>query len=93
MLAYIGPSVAACCYEVGKEVSVMFTNKVVTYSGKKTFLDLKKENISQVKQLGVLASNIEVSTSCTVCEKELFHSFRRDGQKTGRMMAVICMMQ
>jgi uncharacterized protein, YfiH family len=93
MLAYIGPSAGVCCYEVGEEVAIMFGNKVVPYNKKKTFLDLKKENMFQLMQLGVLASNFEVSSSCTICERKLFHSFRRDGQKAGRMMAVICMMQ
>ncbi len=93
MLAYIGPSAGACCYEVDEEVAVIFGNKVVPYPKKKIFLDLKKENMLQLMQLGVLTNNIEVSSSCTICERKLFHSFRRDGRKAGRMMAVICMMQ
>jgi polyphenol oxidase len=92
MLAFIGPSAGVCCYEVGHEVAVMFGNKIVPYSSKKVFLDLKNENKLQLQYQGVPESNIEVSTSCTICEKNLFHSFRRDGQKAGRMMAVIRMM-
>jgi hypothetical protein len=93
MFAYIGPSAGVCCYEVGREVAVMFGNKVVPYDKKKIFIDLKKENTHQLLQQGVLGNNIEVSTSCTICEKGLFHSYRRDGKKSGRMMAVICIMQ
>ncbi len=93
VLAYIGPSAGMCCYEVGREVAVMFGNKVVPYDTKKLFIDLKKENALQLLQQGVSGNNIEVSTSCTICEKELYHSFRRDGKKAGRMMTVICMMQ
>jgi polyphenol oxidase len=93
LLAYIGPSASVCCYEVGGEVAVMFGNKVVPYDNKRIFIDLKKENTLQLLQQGVLGNNIEVSLSCTICEKELFHSYRRDGQKSGRMMAVICMIQ
>jgi polyphenol oxidase len=88
---FIGPSAGVCCYEVGGEVAVMFIDKTVPYK-KKMFLDLKKENMDQLVQLGVFERNIEVSTSCTICEKELFHSFRRDGKKAGRMMAFICQM-
>jgi YfiH family protein len=91
MFVYIGPSAGICCYEVGGEVAVMFGNKIVPYDKKKIFIDLKKENASQLLQQGVLGNNIEVSTSCTICGGELFHSFRRDGKKSGRMMAVICM--
>jgi hypothetical protein len=93
ILAYIGPSAGVCCSEVGEEVAIMFGNKIVPYHEKKIFIDLKNENTLQLLQQGVLGNNIEVSTSCTICEKELFHSFRRDGQKSGRMRAVICMMQ
>ena len=93
ILAYIGPSAGMCCYEIGEEVAILFGNKVVHYKDKKIFLDLKKENMLQLLQQGVSKSNIEVSTSCTICEKELFHSYRRDGMKAGRMIAVICMMQ
>jgi polyphenol oxidase len=92
MLAFIGPSAGACCYEVGDEVAVMFGNKIVPYNSKKVFLDLKNENKLQLQHQGVPESNIEVSTFCTICEKKLFHSFRRDGPKAGRMVAVICVM-
>ena len=55
----------------------------------KILIDLKKENAFQLEEKGVLPDHIELSNHCTICEKELFHSFRRDGKKAGRMMAVI----
>jgi polyphenol oxidase len=88
VLVFIGPSAGKCCYEVGNEVAVLFGKKSVPYS--KTFLDLKNENRLQLLQVGVKAEHIEVSAFCTICEKELFHSFRRDGRNAGRMMAFIC---
>ena len=91
MLVFIGPSAGACCYEVSEEVAVKFANKIVPYNSIKIFVDLKKENASQLKQLGVVTGNIEISVHCTICEKQLFHSFRRDGKSAGRMMAVICL--
>jgi YfiH family protein len=90
LLAFIGPSAGVCCYEVGEEVAVIFKNKIVPYKNKKIFLDLKNENKIQLQQQGILEGNIEVSTYCTICENELFHSHRRDGKKSGRMMAAIC---
>lgn len=90
--AFIGPSAGVCCYEVGEEVAVMFGNKIVPYSNEKIFLDLKKENLLQLQKQGVLEEQIEVHASCTICEKDVFHSFRRDGTKAGRMLAVICLM-
>ena len=91
VLAFIGPSAGVCCYEVNEEVAVKFENKIVPYNSTKIFIDLKKENASQLTQLGVIAENMEISSHCTICEKHLFHSYRRDGKSAGRMMAVICL--
>ena len=91
ILAFIGPSSGVCCYEVNADVAVKFENKIVTYNGSKIFIDLKKENAFQLKQMGVPANNLEISRHCTICEKQLFHSYRRDGTRAGRMMAVICL--
>ena len=89
--AFIGPSAGACCYEVSEEVAVLFNNKIVPYSNQRFFLDLKKENKIQLQKQGLSDINIEVSPSCTICEKEKYHSYRRDGKKSGRMLAIISM--
>ena len=91
VLAFIGPSAGVCCYEVSKEVAVKFENKIVPYNKTKVFIDLKKENEFQLQQQGVVHGNIEISNHCTICEKQLFHSYRREGKNAGRMMAVICL--
>jgi YfiH family protein len=90
ILAYIGPSAGSCCYEVSKDVAVKFENKIVPCNTTKIFVDLKKENAAQLQKQGVRAEDIEVSTHCTICENQLFHSYRRDGRTSGRMMAVMC---
>jgi polyphenol oxidase len=41
--------------------------------------------------LGVPETNIEVSESCTICNADTFHSYRRDGNESGRMMGIIGM--
>ena len=91
VLAWIGPSAGICCYEVGEEVAVKFKNKIVPCVKNKAWIDLKKENAFQLDRLGVAAANIEISSHCTICEPQLFHSYRRDGKNAGRMMAVICL--
>ena len=88
---FIGPSAGLCCYEVGEEVAVKFENKIVSYKNTKVFIDLKKENALQLQKQGLVKGNIEISKHCTICEKQLFHSFRRDGKHAGRMLAVICL--
>ncbi len=89
MIAYIGPSARSCCYEVGEEVADLFAVDYIRKTRDKLFLDLTDANLSQLIQSGVPMSSIEISESCTICKPVLFHSYRRDGQKSGRMLGVI----
>ena len=52
-------------------------------------LDLRASNRWQLMDAGVPESQIEVSDLCTACRADLLFSYRREGAKTGRMMAVI----
>ncbi len=52
-------------------------------------LDLRAANRWQLLDAGVPASQIAASELCTRCNAELFFSYRREGNKTGRLMAVI----
>jgi len=52
-------------------------------------LDLRAANRWQLADAGVPDSQIEVSDLCTACRTDLLFSYRREGAKTGRMMAVI----
>src|ERR1041385_2716170 len=86
LLAFIGPSAGACCYEVGEEVAMEFKEKYVEKkSGRKPHLDLKAFNTGLLIEAGVSENNIEVSEYCTICHADLFHSYRRDKENSGRM--------
>ena len=52
-------------------------------------LDLRACNRWQLIDAGVPEKQIDVSDLCTACRTELLFSYRREGAKTGRMMAVI----
>jgi purine-nucleoside/S-methyl-5'-thioadenosine phosphorylase / adenosine deaminase len=52
-------------------------------------LDLRAANRWQLLDAGVPAAQIDVSDLCTFCRTDLLFSYRREGAKTGRMMAVI----
>jgi purine-nucleoside/S-methyl-5'-thioadenosine phosphorylase / adenosine deaminase len=54
-------------------------------------LDLRKANHAQAITAGILAKNIYVSDLCTACRPDLFFSYRKQGNETGRMMAAIGM--
>ena len=90
VIAFVGPSAGVCCYEVGEEVAKDFNEQYVKRSpGKKGHLDLQSFNRSLLLESGVQKMNIEVSGYCTICTPDLFHSYRRDGKDSGRMMGVI----
>jgi YfiH family protein len=91
IFAFVGASASSCCYEVGEDVATKFENKSVSYKRGKPFVDLKQANAAQLLAHGVPSENIEISSYCTICERDLFHSFRRDGRQAGRMMASISM--
>ncbi len=91
IVAFIGPSAGSCCYEVGQEVAEQFSKEcVINKANGKFMLDVKRANMLQLLENGVLNSNIEVHLDCTI-HNELYHSFRRDGKESGRMIAVIGM--
>jgi YfiH family protein len=90
LIAYIGPGAGVCCYEVGEEVAGAFADRFIARApGKKPHLDVKQMNRELLLEAGVLVHNIEVSGHCTICHPEIFHSYRREGQQSGRMMAVL----
>ena len=94
LLAYIGPSAGVCCYEVGEEVAQEFPKQFLErMNNAKPRLDLKGFNKNLLLENSVKESSIEVSGYCTICKPKLFHSYRRDGKSSGRMMGVIGMMK
>jgi polyphenol oxidase len=91
MTAYLGPSAGVCCYEVGREVADAFLLEQLEVRNGRTYLNLKKANLDQLLECGLRPENIEISALCTICSPQLFHSYRRDREKSGRMMAVVSM--
>jgi len=89
MVAYLGPSAGACCYEVGGELAELFSLDEIQQRNDRLYLDLKKSNVDQLLGCGMKEENIEVSPFCTICHPQLFHSYRRDKTLSGRMMAVV----
>jgi YfiH family protein len=57
--------------------------------GPALFLDTWTASADQLRAAGVPASQIHVSRACTSCHRDIFHSFRVDGERAGRMVGVI----
>lgn len=50
--------------------------------------DIRQANLQQLKSVGVLEDNIEVSPECTCCNTNKYYSYRGDGPKTSRNFLV-----
>ncbi|MDP3278046.1 MAG: peptidoglycan editing factor PgeF [Deltaproteobacteria bacterium] len=92
ILAAIGPSIGPCCFEVGDEVAAQLAyaagDGIVMRRGReKPHVDLWRAVELQLGRKSV--RTVDTLGRCTVCEPELFFSFRRDGAQSGRMLAVI----
>jgi YfiH family protein len=82
--AAVGPCIAQCCFEVGPEVAERFG-----LMAERTRIDLVGANRRQLLSAGLLEGNVDISGLCTACDAERFHSFRRDKDASGRMVAAI----
>ena len=65
------------------------TDPAASGNGPAVFLDTWTANADQLRDAGVPASQIHVSRACTSCHREIFHSYRVDGERAGRMVGVI----
>jgi len=85
-MVLFGPCIRSCCYRVSERVAVLFGEECVSRDrGRKPAVDLVSANVKQFLSCGVKESNIFVAESCTSCNAELFHSYRREKANMGRM--------
>lgn len=95
--AAIGPAIGLDAFEVGPEVIEAAQASVgeaeLPYrpaEGKKRpHLDLPGLLRLQLSQLGVLPERIDAVGGCTYAQPEIFHSYRRNGAQSGRMLSLI----
>ncbi len=91
ILAALGPSIHACCYEVGADLADItvknFGEAYIQKRGEKNYMDLQKLNVDQLTGAGLSPEHIEVSPHCSACDSNYF-SYRREGT-TGRFAGVI----
>jgi YfiH family protein len=85
-----GPAIQKCCYEISNGIAILFDEDCLTrIPGKQPKLDLIFANLKQFLNCGVKREKIFVAKDCTCCNKEMFHSFRRDKDEAGRMIAFL----
>lgn len=106
LFAAIGPCIDACCYEVDEKVAKpvrgVLQNVDATPEQReqvlrpgpepgKYRLALKTLNRLLMTKAGILSSRIEVTELCTSCDTGRFFSHRKEGGRTGRMVAWIAL--
>lgn len=88
----IGASIGACCYEVGEEIYKESINLNFEYAiqirENRFYLDISKILYTQLVELGIEESHIDISKECTCCLKEKYYSYRAQAS-TGRFCGVI----
>jgi YfiH family protein len=92
--AIIGPAIGGCCYEVGREVAEPVarragSDKVIRERahGLRPHLDLALAARLELAAAGV--EEIAIVPACTRCAAERLWSYRRDGKRAGRNVALI----
>lgn len=94
LVAAIGPCIGPCCFEVGRDVgdaiarSAPGARVVVAAYRDKAFADLRAAVRAQLLAAAP-ECRVEDVPGCTKHEAARFHSFRRDGANSGRMLAAI----
>lgn len=95
ILVAIGPHIRTAAFEVGDDVARALAESseaavvVPGANGGKPHVDLARAVRVQLAQAGVVGSHVEDTGGCAHDEPARFFSFRRDGQRSGRMLSVI----
>ena len=94
----LGPGIQACCFQVGPEVAQLFSKEYRDASlvvpmpavPNKHLLNLERALEIQCVEAGIDPENCYSSGACTRCNTHEFFSYRAEGARAGRMMAIIC---
>ncbi len=96
VVAWIGPAIGACCYQVGPEVAECFPRDTTPEETGKFRLDLRGAVRRRLELAGLNEENVTGLDCCTACRTDLFFSHRRatlDGQRTTGRQAMIAWLE
>jgi YfiH family protein len=89
LVAALGPSIGACCYEVGSDVEAAFGPEGARFFRPgprgRAHVDVRAANRAQLVAAGLRDDAIHDVRDCTSCTPGYF-SYRRDGKGAGRML-------
>lgn len=90
-----GPSIGACCFEVGREVADEArahpaTGDTLRSTGPDSWhLDLRGHLRAQCVAAGVPAARVRADAPCSRCDTATYFSYRGEGPRSGRTLSVI----
>lgn len=102
LICCIGPHIKQCCFEVEEDVRNMFYKKFKntgrieeiikkSHNNNKYYIDTGLVNRLILKEEGMRDENIIDSMICTKCNSEKLHSYRDEGEFSGRNTALIAL--
>jgi polyphenol oxidase len=96
IVVVIGPSIRACCYQVGPEVidgvtAATGSGDYVRIEGDSYYIDLQTANRLQALSAGIGISNIDIIDECTHCMPDRYYSYRFSKGAVGRQYAFIAL--
>ena len=98
LVAFLGPAIGPCCYEVGEDVagawSALAASRVgdaLRPMGERWTFDLRRANGALLAAAGLGPERIEESAVCTRCAGHAWFSHRGQGPTTGRFGAIIAL--
>ena len=99
IVAAIGPSIGACCYDVGEELRPAFARPAIRCATStrgsradadgRSRLDLWLANQDLLVRAGLARDHVHVAGLCTKTHLEWFESYRAEGPRAGRLAALI----
>lgn len=93
LVAAVGPSIGPCCYIVGPELIEHFAGHADAPAwflrDPALRLDLWRATYDQLRCAGLDGRHVHLSNLCTACHTELFCSYRKEGERTGRLAGAI----
>ena len=96
--AAIGPHIGSCCYEVDEPVLAALAARhgaVVRAGAQATRPGHARIELGGIVRAALCAAGLPAraigsdAAACTSCDAQLFHSHRRDGDRSGRLLHVV----
>jgi len=93
LYAVLGPSIRACCYEVGETVAreVEAAGYALSLSQREAawYLDVNAMLLTQLRRAGIREDRTEALPHCTACQVGNYFSYRAEKKRTGRQAGLI----